>query len=284
VTAENESNLHQKENTPPIENFLFKDIVRQNRPCWYELSWEEEKPAIILRIHNDFIRNPKVTALQRLNEDIKEDLMREFCFTGFSGNFETNIGFEQVFKRRGEKGNFTKYVIEIPNTSEDIHEWRKVSAISASFTFFTRLLYHCENDTFASQSQLMTVQTITERGIGAPLGGKISIPLRQWLSSMKGENTIPEMVKAMKTTYGRMCGLKTVKSLSHEFNVVIQDAGALFTECPGIACGIDCNPLYMQEKEGYEFSCHNVDSSTQQLTLLAGLAALHDQARKEIKT
>lgn len=30
----------------------------------------------------------------------------------------------------------------------------------------------------------------------------------------------------------------------------------------------------------YEFSCNNIDTFAQQLTLLAGLAALHDKIRK----
>jgi hypothetical protein len=52
----------------------------------------------------------------------------------------------------------------------------------------------------------------------------------------------------------------------------------LFLDAPGNACGIlpYHDVISSQEDEvcGYEFTSHNTDSSSQQLTLLAGLAAL----------
>jgi hypothetical protein len=32
-------------------------LTRQDIPCWYELSWQEKIPAILLRVHEDFIKD-----------------------------------------------------------------------------------------------------------------------------------------------------------------------------------------------------------------------------------
>ncbi len=87
----------------------------------------------------------------------------------------------------------------------------------------------------------------------------------------------------MKKCWDRLFGLKDYDKWS--FRVSVGD-GFITIDCPGNACGIhpDHNAgLRIEKDEGYEFTCHNVDSPAQQLTLLAGLAALHDKARKEIK-
>lgn len=52
--------------------------------------------------------------------------------------------------------------------------------------------------------------------------------------------------------------------------------------CPGNACGIHPVIHWEEGENGYKFSCHNVDTPMQQLTLLAGLATLHDKARQEM--
>ena len=81
----------------------------------------------------------------------------------------------------------------------------------------------------------------------------------------------------------------TVVRPQHDFRAgVFSEFGWLNTDCPGNACGL--NPSLDAEYDmkkpchGYKFSCHNVDTAAQQLTLLAGVAALHDKARQEIKS
>lgn len=219
------------------KGFEFKDILHEIIPCWYELGWRKKKPAIILRVHNDFIKNTRVMPS---DAPIVKSLMDEFKLLNFSGDFGKDIGFDQAFKRRGEKGGFTEFVIEIPTIKRHTDEicdncggsgrdddfdrkcfhcdgtgreyafdWHQAYAISASLTVFTLQLRYYEKGTSALHPQLMTVETITRKGMhGGSLGGEISIPLRQYLSSVKGCNTIPEMLEAMKTAYGRMLCLQ----------------------------------------------------------------------------
>ena len=290
----------------------FRCITEQNIPCWYELSWQEKPPAIILRIHKDFIENLDIKVQ---DSPIVKSLKEDFNFKEFSNDFEGDIGFDKVFERTGEKDGFIEFLAKIPKvkkrtnekcphcngtgydqdldrecfsckgTGKDyIMDWHLAEAISASFSVFTTLLnWKCETDTSADFPQLLTVNTMTREGLhGGSLDGKISIPLRKWLSSFTDHANIPEMIQAMITAYNQMLGLRGYQQFS--FQVYVRKSGGFIADCPGDACGIyPSDNWHMKEGEGYKFSCHNVDDAVQQITLLAGLAALSDKARKEIK-
>ena len=77
-------------------------------------------------------------------------------------------------------------------------------------------------------------------------------------------------------TFTKMSGCRVDES---SFWVRLKN-GRLIMNCPGDACGIHPENWYEENDKGYEFNCHNVDSPMQQITLLAGLAALHDEARR----
>lgn len=291
----------------------IKFLTRENIPCWYELSWRKTKPAIILRVHKDFIKN---TDSIRDEVPIVVSLKEEFKFASFVGNFDGNFGFDNAFIRRGEKEEFVEFVVEIPRikdytgkckrcngTGEDkelsmhcIHcggegkeyefNWKLAYTISANFTVFSTFLRFPEKETSSSLIQLMTVQTITQQSShGGSLGGDFSVPLCSWMDSLreKEESDIVEMVEAMQTVYRVMFGrLKPYRKW--DFRAwVAYEGGWLNTSCPGDACGLHPQHMGPEKGQGYQFECHNVDNPMQQLTLIASLAALHDKARKEMK-
>jgi len=289
----------------------IKMITRKNIPCWYELSWRSKTPAIILRIHRDFLKEIKIDFQ---NAPIVKSLMNGFEFAEFSGDFEQDIGFNKVFKHGKEKDGFISFAAKIPKIKkltdrkcwqcggsgkddlrdmecllcdgkgrDYIMDWHLAEAISASFSVLFMVLSFCEKDTSAPFPQLMTVETITRRDShGGSLGGDVGISLRQWLISVS-HCGVPEITAAMKTAYGRMFELRYYHR-DFDFCVNVRECGGFTADCPGDACGIHPNDWYMRNGEGYQFTCHNVDTVGQQLTLLAGLAALHDKARKEIKS
>jgi len=296
----------------------IKLLTRENIPCWYELSWRQKKPAIILKIHKDFIASIKPI---RIREDapIVKTLKEQFKFESFAGNFNGNYGFDNAFVRVGKRGNFVEFVVKIPKVKkwtgeicgdcngsgkqkfldlrrdcfhcegtgkECIFDWQPAYAISASFTIFTTLARFPGIETSEPFPQLITVNTITGSDMhGGSLGGEYSIPFVKWLTSLFGTNSVPEMVQAMKIAYNRMLGLHKFDQFHFRASVDYEN-GWLNVSCPGNACGL--NPVHGAEYDmkrglGYEFDCHNVDTPIQQITLLAGLSALHDRARKEIK-
>lgn len=291
----------------------IKLLTRENIPCWYELSWRKTKPAIILRLHEDFIRNTDSI----LDEaPIVVSLKEEFKFDNFIGTFDGNFGFDNAFICRGRKGEFVEFVVEIPKiknytgkckecngTGEDkelgmncFHcngkgkeyefNWKLAYTISASFTVFSTFLRFPEKETSSSLIQLMTVQTITQQSMhGGSLSADLNISLCAWMDSLreKGESEIKEMIEAMQDTYRVIFdGLDPYRK--QDFRAwVAYEGGWLNTSCPGDACGFNPEHMGPEKGKGYRLDCHNVDNPMQQLTLLASLAALHDKARKEMK-
>jgi len=298
-----------------IELRDFKVLTMDNIPCWYELSWQKKEPALVLRVHKDFVRNTKIVSN---DAPIVNQFKEEFGFKDFIGNFNGNFGFDKTFIRRGETEEFVEFLVTIPQVKKEtgkkcsycqgsgwdkrsdneciycngkgkecIYDYQSAYAISASFNVFFVLSYHLEIETSSTFLQFLTVRVTTGRDWhGGSLGGMYSILLCNWMDSLMKKAAanraiIPEMIEAMQSAYQVMIGLTEYEK--HDFRASIDyESGWLNVSCPGNACGL--NPVHMgpEEGKGYEFSCHNVDTPAQQITLLAGLAALHDMARKEL--
>lgn len=295
----------------------IKSIVYQNLPCWYELSFLKNKdaPAIILKLHKDFIGNLGIDKDKLDKSPIIESLRGQFGFKVFSLDFNEDIGFEKVFKNKGESGEFMQYAVEIPCVKKDSGkckecngtgqneefggeciycfgkgrgyyiEWGEAHSISASFTALFSLLQYWgyKNISTSKLSQLMEVETVTiSDSQGGALWGEISIPLKNWIKGAVGiedEKNLPEMLEAMITTYKKM--FPNDFDREYSFRACVRSNGAFTAICPGDACSIQPSDWHMESDKGYKFSYHNVDSPMQQLTFLAGLAALCDMARKD---
>ena len=283
-------------------------IKTKNIPCLYELSWQEKGPGIILRIHRSIVENVR-SALEKY--PIVKFISQSFDFSSFELDFDGNIGFEGAFKRFKGTEKFLEFVAEIPQIrkysgqdcrycrgsgtdesldleclfcngsgKEEIFDWKAAEAISASFTVLSTALNLAEATADSSDCQLLTIETITQRGPqGCSLSGEISIPLRDWLLAW-GENEIPEMIQAMSAAYSQMMGSKFCDEYS--FRARAQNDGVFCTDCPGSSCGLSPLGIPRRKGEGFEYNSHNTDNAAQQLTLLAGLAALCDRARNEI--
>ena len=288
------------------------ELRTENMPCWYELSWREEIPAIVLKVHKDFTAaieaivsgKPDLPLLQMIKK-----LQTEFKFENFVLDFNGNFGFDNAFCRIGENDDLVEFLVGLPvvekytdeicryceGTGEIkylerkcsfcngkgknlILDWKPADAISASLTAFFWLAEFPRIKTTSKLPQLLTVQTITMKQMGGGgLGGVYSPVLCQWLKSL-GETQIPEVIRAMKTAYRRMYSLNR---FSEYYFRAETDDGWLIIDCPGDRCSIYPSERF-SGNGGCEFSCHNVDNSIQQTTLISGLAALHDRARKEI--
>ncbi len=302
------------------DEFFF--IERENMPCQYELSWDEKTPAIVIRMHRDFIEGCSVSS----EAPLISHFLAEFGFSVFDC-FKANLfgeqifGFDGAFQKVGEKKDFIIFEARIPQVEKQLNEachecdgskqdkslegekclyckgtgremvmdWRSVYAISATFTVFFALasLRHCKKDkTSCAFPQLITVETITEKKQhGGSLDGVYSIPLAGFLSSLGPNTEIAEMTEAMVGAWGKMFGeIDKYQRYSFWAKVAYKN-GWLNVSCPGDACGLHpADSMGPTLGEGYKFSCHNVDSPMQQISLLAGLAALCDKARKGIKS
>lgn len=289
----------------------MSDILRKNRSCWYELSWSLAIPGVILRIHKDFVR-----VFKPYSKKMMELYNTEFGLENFSYDFKVGIGYDRVIKYLGEKHDFLEFECALPfflklldevcdkcnglgksdsnfddecfdcsGTGKKIEYLHKdVLKIGASLSIFSRSLRFPENDTYCSQSQLLEFnigsgQTEKESFIG----GSFSPTMVKWLRSL-GNEPLMCVTEATTLAYRHINVLKATYD-RNDFDAEVRD-GEVFIKCPGDRTLIHPYPsagINTCDNEGYEFSSHNVFSFQQQWTLLVGLSALHDRARKEIQ-
>lgn len=280
-------------------------ITRKDYPCLYELGWLPEIPGIEVRVHSDF-----VASREAVPEDapIVNCMKESFGFKEFVGDLEKDFGFDGSLMNMGREGEFIRLRVALPDFDrktcgecggsgrrdeefyegkclfcmgtgyQKVYRWQRAYAISASLEIFSRLTRFPEEKTSSFLKQLLKIRVFCARDerLIVGLGGEFSIPLCDWFRK-RGVGYVPEIVEAMEIAYSHMQDLPSL----YEFRAAIDyPNGWLNVSCPGNACGI--NPCHnaVREEGGYEFVDHNLDTPFQQLTLLAGLAALHDAARK----
>jgi len=331
--------LNIKEST--MSDYFFID--RENMPCIYELSFDFGIPAIIVRIHKEFMdRWPKLLE----EAPIVVALMQQFGFSTFKSGYKGDFGFDSAFERTADEDDFAVFSAQIPvvqkvaekicpfcsgdkrslfgaclncnrrgkldevcpeclGKKEDesgfdcLHcggkgkktyfDWKPAFAVSASFTLFFHLASFKmarEEATSCHSPQLILVNTMTEHNShGGSLDGTYSIPLAKWLSSFEPNTEKKEMTQAMIRAWEKMFGKVDGYDRHSFYAKVAYKNGWLNVSCHGDRCGLHPENSWGPESgRGYKFSCHNVDTPAQQITLLAGLAALCDRAKKEINT
>lgn len=299
-----------------MDEYLPITVVDQR--AWYELSFDARRATIILRVHRNFIRNLELEAT--VDSPFIQAFMEEFGFAQFDGSLTRDFGFERTFRLRQTcPDGFNEFDAKLPRvekitdescemcagTGKDRtrwdnrclycegagrktdYDWKAAYAISAGFTVFCDLAFHPRwgkgPDPPPDKSQLLTLQTMTRSGAhGGSISGMLSIPLVAWLSRFQADARLPVVENAMRVAYNRMFIMRSYVA-AREFRAWLRDdRGYLLIDCPGDACGLHPSDFAppLARLEGYNFTCHNVDSPVQQLTLIAGLAALCDRVRR----
>lgn len=127
-------------------------------------------------------------------------------------------------------------------------------------------------------------------GYGHAVGGYVSSRMIAWLrkqgrQSENGHN-IPlpeETVKAMRQAWTAVCSDER-KEWARECGGYIAPDGRFILGCFGNTCDIAIYPDHTcgeMTDSFVRFSCHNLDSADQQITLIAGLAKLCELARQD---
>ena len=284
----------------------YKSVSCDRIPCWYELSWRP-KLGIVLRIHQDFVKNTKpITS----NAPIVKQFKKDFGFVEFGPILGEDFGFERILKFLGNKNQFLEYQIPVTvckKTTDDacsscegsgknlvirgkcifcdgkgknvIYNYSQAYAVSASISLLFQYLAMRGKETSASVNQLIQVETVTiAQSHGGSLFGEINEDVVIFLRKRQ-QNEIPEMVNIMRKVYAKMDGGRLPKFYDYSFQAYIQDRERLIVNCPGDACGLHPAESSSDSSLGYRFSCHNVDQPMQQMSLLSSLAVLHNLVR-----
>jgi len=142
------------------------------------------------------------------------------------------------------------------------------------------------HDSSVPEQQLLSI-TLMGSGGGygyhcAGLVCGVSPIMMNWARS-QSRARFEEVSRTMRSAYNTMVIARGKERDLSCFSVDLLQPGVLFLNCPANACGLgrpannDVDP-----GRGYELRSHNVDFIHQQLTLLMGLAAIHDIARADL--
>jgi hypothetical protein len=284
-------------------------LTREDVPCWHEFSHiQSPSPTIVIRVHKGFVARHILSSKAPIIESIRRELGLQSEFQprldadfGFSGNLkfkhqaefnEFHLALPRIYtvydrpcqmcQGSGQDELLDRECLFCRGFKKDSgYDYTQAYELCGSLQILLQFLQLVDVETTSSQSQLMLVETVCRRGSNA-IGGTFARPLARWFVA-GGPRNLVRMVETMQSAWSHMMQPRS-ESLDHrQFRASITYGdGALHVDCPGDACGLNPHHLGIRPQEGYRFSDHNVDSPAQQLTLLAGLAALHDQAREEI--
>jgi hypothetical protein len=173
-------------------------------------------------------------------------------------------------------------------------DWRIYEA-TYTIHVLSRILmspFSTEPSNLEQQVELHARADRTAPGWGHMLGGHVSASVLRWLREYAEKNVAwegqywctpmhPEVLTAMRNTWQAM-SRRELLQYANEANGVISAEGRFILQCFGNACDIAIYPdITIYEEEGYaQFSCHNLDSADQQLTLLTGLIKILELARQ----
>jgi hypothetical protein len=328
-------------------------INRETVPCWYDVSFDSENVALIVKIHEDFLPQMRVVS----QDSTIPRLMKGYGFTNFCSDFSAEIfGFDGSLKNLGSENHFLKLSAHIPEleifrmqvclwcqghkkdmlfggtcqncrgkgiekvtkvclrcngqTGEGIFfpmedcyackgrgkvfdstfDWKPFHAICATLrVLFGVLCFGIEKDklTLCPLPQLLTIESyIDKEWPSAPLGGTYSRVLVEWLATLVSSNSqawvnLMPLQDAMERTWRKAQG--HFNDLDRmQIWAMVRKNGWFSINCPGDRTGLIMENNRYSHIEGSRFYDHNLDTCIQQLTLLSGLGALCDLARKAI--
>jgi hypothetical protein len=288
-------------------------LNRENMPRWYTLTVEAESGFPCVRIYDDILKGLPTFRPEIIAHVRQEIHLDEKTFPYQDRPAET-FGFGNSLQQIGSANGQTTYRLNLPiirrNTDEtceecngtkerhgcDCHycsatgrksviDWKEALALSASMVVFMELLesaHETLRDHTPNEQQILTLNLMVRLGQhGGSLYGRYSPHFIKFLKSY-GEDVDFELAKkAMKRVNRYMW--QSRKPEDDHYDMFRMRAwqnlpGNLILDVPGDACGIHPSPFVhdIPDGEGDEFTCHNVDSSLQQLTLVTGLAAMCD--------
>ena len=141
--------------------------------------------------------------------------------------------------------------------------------------------------------QLLSFRTSAKHDIhGHSVGGVVHPAFRRWLASFAKRTDVTQYLaradEAMLAVYTSIARPEALKFAKDNCYSRISEDGRFFFTCPGNACDIAIYPdnehggAHVNYEYGSDFSCHNLDSAGQQVTLLAGLAVLLEIASADL--
>lgn len=252
------------------------------------VPWQEKIPAWYeLRIHNNTTLvvavHPKVCALLEVRTDLPIIRLYEerLCIPSFSLE-NGRWGFGGAMRLFSENNGWTSVHCPLPvyqTKEEEVFDKGNAKAVRASLSMlFTILSFYSDADGDFTVPQLIIIDNFDVLA-GNALSAIVTPGMHLFLSNLKTgslESVQQAMQIADRYMWQRSCMTDLLYSM--QFRVDFSVSNKIHLSVPGNACGLDPYS-YSNSSLGYRLGPHNVDSGTQQLTLLMGLARLCELGR-----
>lgn len=287
-------------------------------PRKYTLLLKPKTQSIVIRIHNDCVRKAIPIKCNSYILEKSRELDADGLFDNFEGNLSADsFGFNKLIRKANESGNYIDYSVDLPrihiNTTfacvycggsgkteesysnkclrcegsgkKHVWNWREAYITTFSLNLLFTTLDLCDQ-TSAKERQHVTLEVLSERDQhqhGSSLGGMFGIEFMDFIRGRDfgtNNNELQTTIKSMRSAYSQM--MKGIYSKIQRFGANIRD-GYLILDCPGDACGIHTSEHGTQIGTGARFSCHNVDTPAQALTLITGIANLVDYVDQRLQ-
>lgn len=287
---------------------MDKHILSDDMPCWYEIGWQATpKPAILIRVREElFTSEVNLKHLPRMMDEAAKELK-----TTFVCDLEKAVGYDKFrIKRVGSTDGFARFEFRIPDLRTDPQlcfscggtgkdaiftgetcrtchgrkrrrglSWSQGKLAIRTLNSFLSSLYLCDCSIGSSSIQLLTLDLYYRDDINVhqcPLSVEASKYFIKWLRTLP-EGPLTSCMEAMRIAHETMIG----KSMSspREFRARVSD-GRFNMSVPGNCACFGTEPERFDPEYGARYGSHNVDAPWQQLSLVAGISALHDMARQ----
>jgi hypothetical protein len=256
-----------------MENANAFKLHMEDAPAWYDIAPGND--GIVISVHPAEFAAMTALLKDRVSAADFGDELKVGPFIGFERP-AWGFGSTAANGAADERG-WPTIICAFPKTlHKGEFDWERLYAVSGTIQTVFAGLNLCGNETREQRRQCLSAQLFTERKMyGGGISARLSPSTAKWLKTIDGR-----VIQEINAIMARLGSALFGKSFAepHEYNAYLRSDGAPIFNCPGNAC--DLGPCGDNYDDGCELEPHNTDSPMQQLTLLAGLAALNQAARK----
>lgn len=266
----------------------FVDIRREDVPAVFELSVANNGITLLVSVHSeiagfieDITSKPDPRARSLRTELGIPNLIP------FSPNRKI-WGFGNVLVLAdSQRPGWVTWRCNLPKGAGEItqEQWQQVYAISATLNLLSIVVNRADKDRGDTVPQLFELHLITKK---QDYGGGLEVSLARafipWISAQDEQVHHPKVEPYMKAAFEHMwLKYKEIFHLYDSYFARFEKPKWVSLIVPGNACGLtpdDDHFLHTGSNRGYRLRPHNTDNPFQQIALLMGIAAMHDEARK----
>ena len=273
----------EEDRIPPQVN--WEDV-----PRWYALSYRpptKTAPPAILFLLRRGAREVIADGMQNVLSF--ESSAQEYGALLFERDITKGFGFDSVMHTEGEVNGYFTLAMPLERADGTVLYAESCSLLFRALNYARGM----RKDSDAKRTQLLQVESSYSKEAhgfhGAPMGGKSAPALRKWMERRYPKRShLRTVEEAMRDVYVHLNDFfrregMSKRSLEGSFGAYIGQKGSFSLNTLGNACDVSTMDWWnVEDNRGHRLGCHNLDTTLQQVSLLAGFAALHDMAAKAL--